>query len=75
MVLDSEEFKVLLEIKGDIGEIKGHINGINNRMDDTLINCAVCKKKIEDLQAHRTAVVALAGAAVLMAGWAILIVY
>ena len=75
MALNANEFDILLEIKGDIGEIKGDINGINIRMDDTLINCAICKKEIKKLQAHRTAVLTLASAAVLMAGWAIMIVY
>ena len=75
MALNTNEFDILLEIKGDIGEIKGDINGINTRSDDILIGCAICKKKIEKLQAHRTAVLTLASAAVLMAGWAIMIVY
>lgn len=73
MSLNQNEFDLLFEIKEDIGEIKGNINGINTRMDDTLINCVICKKDLKVLQNHRTVVVTLSGAALIVAGFAVTI--
>lgn len=73
MSLNTNEFDILLEIKGDIGEIKGDMKGMNTRMDDTLINCVICKKDIEILKNHRTVVVTLSSAALIVAGFAVTI--
>ena len=73
MSLTQRELDLLLEIKEDIGNIKGDINGINTRMDDTLIDCVICKKEIKVLQNHRTVVITLSGAALVVAGFAVTI--
>lgn len=73
MSLNQNEFDLLFEIKEDIGKIKGDINGINTRMDDTLIDCVMCKKDIKVLQNHRTVVITLSGAALIVAGFAVTI--
>ena len=73
MPLNQNEFDLLFEIKEDIGKIKGDINGIHTRMDDTLIDCVICKKDIKVLQNHKTAVITLSGAALIVAGFAVTI--
>lgn len=56
MPLNTNEYDLLMEMKGDIGEIKGAMNGINAQIDSYTDQKQICDKKFGVLEAHRNKV-------------------